>query len=838
VSGTFGGYVLNQWDHLLHWNAQDIVHVVPPVVSIPPGTAYRLHAVRATPPNCHHNDIELANGVLHVGPATPGGVRMLMDWSTSNHCREQLVVGHSGTHVMGHRARVYLNDVNHDDNDGDGLGDALEVSLQTDPMNVDTDNDGLEDGWEVLGMGSSQRLPAWGADPRHKDAFVELDWNNALPGNPMNPAFALIAASPFLQGPVQNPNGQPGIRLHFDIGQSACDANGFGCSHIYGDWGGASSVTATDYVASGLQNMSPLRRGVFFHGLLLPGGNAASTDWKFRAGRGDDDLALIRNLVHALGLSFGGTRWGGSAFDLALDCKPSYSSVMNYAYASFWPLSFSDGSTPPIESTLLSEIANPGLDPARLAAGFGLAATSTEVDWNRDGQFWGSSISAVTRWSTAIPNCNVADVHSHVVDWDLHGGFRPAMVELPPIVAGVPPVEQVPRLNHFLYAKPNGVLYHTAGAALPVVCDENGDPLGCCPRTNNDGCLSWSSAGNSFVPAGGSTITTTSSPTATVERPWVSDGQEIFQGDPRVLFAYTKGTGKGRRFYVSHIGYNASLSLVSGPESLINLPLTSSLLPQLRDGTILWLKDGQWHAEIYLYYLGVSNDLRRARIAQENLVGDSYVLVDAAPLTYNGQPVASATAPAAAVHDGMPYIVTTTSTGELQLWQEASSTTDTLVAFPSAFPSQSTPAIPGRPAMMQHRTMYGGAHHLVYVNDGVLFGTWAPGTVISEFVPDGRMYNHRDIGVAAAVLGVSDYTDVRRLQMATACESCRLDVEDPMPMRFAPFAAGVYPFEETDHDDFATFATGLCRRLRATTGGCPACPSCLAGIEDDESLLP
>ena len=36
------------------------------------------------------------------------------------------------------------------DSDGDGLGDALEVSLGTDPMDQDTDDDGLSDGEEVL----------------------------------------------------------------------------------------------------------------------------------------------------------------------------------------------------------------------------------------------------------------------------------------------------------------------------------------------------------------------------------------------------------------------------------------------------------------------------------------------------------------------------------------------------------------------------------------------------------------------------------------------------------------------------------------------------------------
>ena len=42
-----------------------------------------------------------------------------------------------------------------------------------------TDGDGISDGWETLGridMQPFQLLPKWGADPRHKDLFIEVDF--------------------------------------------------------------------------------------------------------------------------------------------------------------------------------------------------------------------------------------------------------------------------------------------------------------------------------------------------------------------------------------------------------------------------------------------------------------------------------------------------------------------------------------------------------------------------------------------------------------------------------------------------------------------------------------
>jgi uncharacterized repeat protein (TIGR01451 family) len=90
----------------------------------------------------------------------------------------------------------------------------------------DPDGDGLPSEWETEGVRDCDgnmllNLPALGADPAHKDLFVELDWVNGSP--PRKHAVAAVKSA-FLEAPEDaggqdNPDGERGVRLHIDTGQ-------------------------------------------------------------------------------------------------------------------------------------------------------------------------------------------------------------------------------------------------------------------------------------------------------------------------------------------------------------------------------------------------------------------------------------------------------------------------------------------------------------------------------------------------------------------------------------------------------------------------------------------
>jgi len=97
----------------------------------------------------------------------------------------------------------------------------------------DRDGDGLLDHWETNGVNMDDDpdielpLPLWGADPDHKDLFLEFDWVDSVPPRqlPIRRLKEAFAAAPVWAGGTDNPDGQPGINLHVDTG-SLTDPNG------------------------------------------------------------------------------------------------------------------------------------------------------------------------------------------------------------------------------------------------------------------------------------------------------------------------------------------------------------------------------------------------------------------------------------------------------------------------------------------------------------------------------------------------------------------------------------------------------------------------------------
>ena len=291
------------------------------------------------------------SGRFDIGGGMAGGARI-----SDLAARTQGLVLVGGDEPWGASTRravvdVYVNDVGHEDRDGDGLGRMLEESLGTDPDNRDTDGDGLWDGFEVLGIRGAglypdQALPTWGADPRHKDVFLESDYYNAPsldhPGRPLSPAGALLMAEyagKCSGGPgyLDNPDGRRGFSIHVDSGVAPLDYYGNITTTAYGDWGGTSGVPVDDcfqFEYGWRYHMSPIRHGIFRYGVGCPGmggsGSIGRPYFYFGSDRHDPDHGklAIHELGHNFGLEHFGKREDGSSFNF----KPHYISLMNYAY--------------------------------------------------------------------------------------------------------------------------------------------------------------------------------------------------------------------------------------------------------------------------------------------------------------------------------------------------------------------------------------------------------------------------------------------------------------------------------------------------------------------------
>jgi hypothetical protein len=287
-----------------------------------------------------------------------------------------LVLRNDTAYRLGRDVSIHLAWLDGDkDQDGDGLDNAREAALKSDPLDADTDRDGLLDGWEVLGEGGID-LPALGASPTHKDCFVFVQRYDNTDGAAAKRDVDRAAAY-WASLPAANPDGTTGM-------------------HLVPLWLGplpaASGVKP--WWELGEANLPVPARGLAHYMIISSGGGGQSGELADMGGCGDRALyaTFLHEFGHQVGLSHSGGQGPGGS--------PVYTSMMNYSYSygfndDYNQIHYSDGA---LAGLLLDEHKLQERVPVALAKlqflskgpyRFHLQADGdgTFVDWNRNGRF-------------------------------------------------------------------------------------------------------------------------------------------------------------------------------------------------------------------------------------------------------------------------------------------------------------------------------------------------------------------------------------------------------------------------------------------------------------------
>jgi hypothetical protein len=224
----------------------------------------------------------------------------------------------------------------------------------------DTDGDGLFDDWEINGVPyvSGAGLPARyflpGADPMHKDMYLEVD---EMAGMTLS-AFAITAVTAsFANAPLTNPDGVDGVTLHIVRDEVALPLVSpwitDGCWPLDFDavraawYGTAAERAVSDPVALLAAKAKAFRYCILAErsgpNSIGGCGNTPGDNIVMYAGT-DSEFNQASVLMHELGHNLSLKHGGGDD----VNGKPNYPSVMNYVLAyqatwnqSFWRLDYS-----------------------------------------------------------------------------------------------------------------------------------------------------------------------------------------------------------------------------------------------------------------------------------------------------------------------------------------------------------------------------------------------------------------------------------------------------------------------------------------------------------------
>jgi len=286
------------------------------------------------------------------------------------------------------------------DSDGDGLTDAEERALGTDPNNPDTDGDGLPDGWEVHGVNGID-LRALGASPLHKDLFVVMDFmERSTATNGLGPNSVVTAGitAAFAAAPVQNPDGRPGIAIHLMTGNKV-------------DFQDDLNPLPQAFAAIKSQSFDVKKAPVFHYmiwanaygggtssgnALNIPNSDFVVSLGRWNNGAGGTNDQKIGTFIHELGHDLGLRH--GSVDDV--NYKPNHLSVMNYSFQTIGIMlngrrvfSYQPFALPSLDENRLNEPNGLGHDPQLAqsttiffdanAGSFVEVPAGGSIDWNR-----------------------------------------------------------------------------------------------------------------------------------------------------------------------------------------------------------------------------------------------------------------------------------------------------------------------------------------------------------------------------------------------------------------------------------------------------------------------